>query len=456
MKYSNLDEQMNAGFESLRDDAIPPEATDRAMRAMNAPPKIHRVSPIALKLVGVGGTAAALALAFWPRPGSGIAWAQVVNEMNHAGRVHETLALRHSNGGWTSVIDRWSDGSRYCMSYGSKGQTVFEARFDGVRSYSCQSALGFCVIQTIPPADRKSAGSFGFHGRGLNLIEDFIKDEKGKVEAQDKVTDEQLGEVLRYKIRTSMLRNRKWVFAHQLIYVEPDSRRIRKWELLDEKGEAEQRGTLDYPDSIDDSQFTIPETPPFPVHDLDVERKQVEATIRKGVGVVSAGGAKATVRAVLSENNRYLWVFWSGTPPNGDLAQPVIVAGTASKKAYGVPILTSSRVNVKEPHPSVLGPEPLSGMCIALGSATPDSLTLKIPLFVKDLKHPIRNASHQVLGYRSRFVGYDTIKNVQPIRVPSVYRFGDLTGLTAKRRSRISGPVYVGLSSGAASAKAGK
>jgi len=428
MKYSNPDEQLSQGFDALRNEETPTETTERAVRAVSNPVPARQLPKVAFRLVGATGTAAVLALAFWPREGSGIAWSQVVNQMTKAKRFHETLSLPKANGEWSNVIEHWSDGNRFAMSYGVAGKYVMMARFDGKRVYSEQGPFGYATIQTIPEKDRQREASLGFLGHGVQLIEDYIKDEKGKVEGQEKVTDPELGEVIRYKIRTSMLRNMKWVYTHRFIYVEPDTTRIRRWELLDQVGEVSERGSIEYPEKIDDSVFTIPEHPTMPVHDIDLERKEVAATIRKGIAEVHAGGAKAKVRVVLSEMNHYLWVFWSGAPPNGDLKYPVMVVGQKPTRAFGQPVFTSSRVTLTGPYPSLLGPEPLSGMCIPLFTKTPDTITLKIPLFVKDLKQPIRGASNKVLGYRSRFVGYDTLPNVHPIQVPSIYTFADYVG----------------------------
>lgn len=428
MKYSNLDEQMSEGFEALRNQPTPAEATDSALRAVVANPAPSRASAIGLKLAGVGGTIAVLALAFWPRTGSGIAWAQVVSELGNAPRIHETMAFKGKDGKWINLVERWTDGKRYAMKYGGSPQFIFEARFDGERAYSARGPLGYSSIQTVPPSERAATARISFLGSGVQLIEEYIKDEKGKVEGQEKITDEKLGEVVRYKIRNSILRKGKWIYGHQLVYVEPDTRRIRKWELLDAQGVPEQRGFIEYPESIDDSVFTIPSEPLQPFYDVDVQRKQVAEFIKKGIGVAQVGSAKTTIRAALTESRHYLWVFWSGAPPNGDLKYPVMVEGYSTKRIFGQPILTSSRVNVKGTYRSLLG-GPLSGMCLQLSKDLPETINLKVPVYVQDKTKPIRDAStHKVLGYRSRFVGYDTVKNIHPLAVPSPYVFGDQLG----------------------------
>jgi len=449
MKYSNLDEQMSEGFEALRNQPAPAEATEGAMRAVLANTTSSRASVIGLKLAGVGGTIAVLALAFWPRAGSGIAWAQVVSQLGSAPRVHETLAVKKSDGTWSDVIERWSDGGRYAMKYGGTKDFIFEARFDGVRRYSAQGPMGYATIQTVLPSERKGQAQISFLGSGVQLIEEYIKDEKGKVEGQEKITDEKLGEVVRYKIRNSVLRGGKWVYGHQLVYVEPETRRIRMWEVLDDNGVAQQQGFIEYPDAIDDSVFAIPAVPMQPLHDLDVERKQVADSIQKGIGVAQVGSAKTTIRAALSERGRYLWVFWSGAPPNGDLKYPVIVEGHPAKRAFGQPIMTSSRVNVKGTYRSLLG-GPLSGMGIELPKNLPSSFNLKVPVFVQDKSLPIRDAStHKVLGYRSRFLGYDTVKDIHPISVPTFYSFSDQLGIvrTDARKSHTAIVLGVGTAS---------
>lgn len=450
MKHSKHDETIDRAVLELRETTPQKRALARAEDAVRKPAgrtSARRLS-IALRLAGATGTAAVLALAFGPRTGGGLAWAQVANKYGRETRVHELLEMRRSDGkGWMKYMDRWQDGDKYSLSFHSNGAFHMDMRFDGTRYYSFRYPLKTATVRTVNEKERSSILWLGKLGERNQSLDAFLGRGHLKVESQKNLTDPDLGEIVRYRIHSDAgtVDHPRKVQLYD-VDVDPKTERIRRWQTFDQKGVVVQRGLLEFPPVIEDSQFQPPANPPAPLFDVDAVRPGVVANLQNGLATIGKGKNKAMIRGILVEEDRFVWIFWTGTPPNGRLDHPVKVLGPKVERAWGMPNFTTSRVAMsKKFDPASVLKEPLAGMCVILAKKAPDKVSLKIPLFEPAKTKPIKDKTGKVVGYESKFVGYQEVRDLPVTRVSTIWDFASELGIQQSVVSVPKGKVGIGI-----------
>jgi hypothetical protein len=430
--FSNHNAEIDAAVREMRAENAPPEMAQRALTALREPkPADKSYLPLAIRLAGFAGTVAALAISTLPRSGQGLAWGQVVTQVQRAPRVHEVSEMR-SLKGMRRSMERWSDGGKYSLQMWMEGRLVTDSRFDGETLFRRMGRQPFAVVSRLDPKQRRHIPDVASYWDGVSSIDEFVKRENAEPVGEPERKDENGVRRLRYELAL-----RRWgkgatgSRGRMYAYVDIKTSRVIRWEALDSAGEVVGRGTVEYPAEVEPDIFRPPAKLDVPVYDMDLAHRRLTDSMKRGVATVKSGAARATVRAVLLDSSGNLTVLWTGAPPNGDLRPPVLVEGIPTTLSpYGVRAFTTSRGLEPTPYaPSTVLGKPLGGMTIHLDGKAPKRLTLRIPVFTADGSVPVKTESGEVVGHRSRFVGYDTVRNVEPFKIPMIYDFSQELGL---------------------------
>ncbi|AIE87433.1 hypothetical protein OP10G_4065 [Fimbriimonas ginsengisoli Gsoil 348] len=329
-------------------------------------------------------------------------------------------------------MERWADGDKYAIRLAVQGITVMDTRFDGRRVFRNMVGERYATVAT--PRDGKAAmgRDLGVMWTSATSIDDFLKVDKAEV-LEKKETSLPDGKLAtRYDILFGAP-YKEWPAkrSHLYVYVDSGTARIVRWEQLIRGGEVAARGVVEYPSEVSAGIFEGRASAGTRLYDIDWERQRLASMMKTGIGTLSVKGAKATVRAVLLDRRNSLTVLWTGASPNGDLAQPLRIPGIRfESRPFGLREFTTGRGLEPYSHlPSTVVADHLGGMSQTLKEAPREGIDIEIPVFTEDHKTPIRNKAGKTVGYRSRFVGYDTLRNVKPLQIPDLWSFADELGI---------------------------
>ncbi len=432
-KFTNLDE----AIQEMRSESVPDGARERGLAAM----RMHNrkpATPVLLKVAGIGGVAAVVAIAMFPtRSGTGAAWAQTAQKFARAPRLHELMEMVGQDGVWHTVKEDWYDGSKYAEKLYLRDREMFDWRFDGVRSYHHMATSPYSTVRTIKGpnaalyyADRREP----FLSNSTSLKE-FIQDQKGIVQSQSDVTLAEGKKGTRYILKLTP----KSGYREQGLTIQADAdletSQVVVWSTFN-KGVLASRTTVEYPNALDGNLFEAPREPGVTLYDIDQDEELVRKRLVMGFGDVQVGNQVAKVRGVYLDGGKNLIVLWTGASPNGDLKQPIRVKGVKTRHgdSYGISGFTTSRVLASQ----VRGRSPvlnefMGGMAKALTGPIPDTFTIDIPVYREDRSQPIKDKVGKTLGYRSKFLGYSTLKNVRPLKISGLYDHSEILGLWVNR-----------------------
>ena len=427
-KHMSFERRLEESVASLRTETPPDSALESGFVAMEGamrPVRSGRRRGL-LSLTGALGTLAVLALATWPRQGQGLAWANVVNHFQTAPVAHETVSYGQAGHDLKVQTEFWMDHDKFAKHYMHRIYDMW-TRFDGTREYYCHTRAPYGEIHTVTAGQRSGP----YFRPTLTLMEDdsletFLKKPSNVLVAREETKLSDGRAVTRYRIK--ILPSRKYEEGGQMnVFVLPGRNLVVRCEYLTKDGKPSTVCDIDYPESIPDAQFK-PLTD-RPVYDEDVEKEQLVAQLRKGLGTIECKGVKANIRAVVATPGKegFMTVLWQGASPNGEMSEPIKVVGVPTRPTFGDSDLTTSRVLPKYNERVRNVPKsPLGGAGVMFKQGLPDRVTLQIPIYTQDPSKPIKDKNGKVLGYRSKFVGYGTLRDVTPLKIMTIRYFNNI------------------------------
>lgn len=428
-KPCDLDSMIRAA----KTDAPTPDAEARAILALRKAPA--RPSFITVPRVAVAAlAAAALLMVPLATPRSSGAWAQVAAATSAQARYHEQILMRRE-GMPMKTLDRWVDGKRYSFEIGF-GTGIGRFVNDGKRTYRHLPGAKYATVESSPNGDIAPYLP-GFGSVKSLSIDEMLKGDNIRPvgEPQEKTLPEGKRIMYRVEYLTDPKSGKVEVNSAGNFYVAPGDPRVRRWELLNMKGEVVFSGTLDYPKDIPERVFEFELPAGVTLYDLDAGKARIRKTLEKGFGTKQVGGQSVTLRAAIAGTGNDLTLLWTGAPPNGDLQPPIKVEGMPGLKPYGLTIMTT-KVYRYVPAVEKLDylPTPLAGMSVQSKSPVPDKVTVTIPVFAPDPRQPIYDFEGKKTGFRSRSVGSVTYKDVPVLRGGPFYNYLDVLGLREPER----------------------
>lgn len=406
---------LERAIDQLRTETPSPEATRKATQAL-LKPKRSQVRP---RAIAFGAVTLATAVLLWPRGVTGGAWAQIAQKTGVQTRVHTTLRAVFGKEGMNAkpYSETWVDGKRYAANMylpvegNGPRRIALWIRNDGKNDlfYNPMPARNGVPAWANVSKVQEKAGPYWF-GYALlssssSIIDDVIK-EAGWEVLEHKSGVEEGGQTWE---RYRLTRLYEGKYRHNVIaYADPETKLVRRIETLGQRGEIMQICEMDYPASIPDSTFKVEAPAGVEVRDMEQERAEVTALLKKGLGKKG----KVNLRALLHDRAGGLWVLWTGGAPAGDFKYPVKVEG-ATKPAYGLKEFTLSWE--KAPHKTKPAPgvgERLGGMAIPIWKKL-DRVTVTVP----------------VLDASGRKTGSVTFRNVPVRQIGSIYDFAEELGI---------------------------
>lgn len=419
-------------IQAARAETASPEAVAQAVRALRRPP-IHRPF-FTVPRVAIAATSLAVVMVlplFTPRTSG--AWAQVAAETAKQNRYHERTLFR-MNGKAAGGVERWIDGPRF--SYRSIGQPGFGTfGSDGRRYYQIFTDGKYATIESLKQVSSEPYLSGLGKVKSLS-VDELIREEKVRPVGEAKEIDTPQGKRLVYSVEylADPEKGNMTVTSTGKFYTVPGDSRIRRWELLDKSGEWVYSGDVDYPERIPDETFAFAPAPGTKVYDLDHGRAQLRKTMERGYGTKTVNGQSVTLRAVVAGTYGDLHVLWTGTPPNGDL-QPPVELDVPVRRTYGLTIMTTKVYEYIPPVEKLdYLPTFLGGMSVQVKGPVPDKVTVTVPVFAPDPKRPVYDFEGRKKGFRSRFVGRVTYRDVPVIKPGPFYNYLDALGLREPTR----------------------
>lgn len=422
---------LDSMIQAAQTETATPDAEARAVAALRKP--LPRPSFVTVPRVAVAAVAAvAVLLLPLATPRSAGAWAQVTATMANQVRYHEKVRMVFP-GGKVSESERWVDGNRYSFQMGERFGRMGS---DGKKQYQ-YFAQGKSMLVWKASKDSAQAYLSGLGNIPSFSVDDLIKGDKVRPVGEAKEIDTSEGKRLVYSVEylSDPKDGKVEVTSTGKFYVAPGDPRIRRWELLDKKGEPVYSGTLEYPDHIPDEVFAFKPPVGTQVFDIDAGNAQIRKTMERGFGTKSVGGQSVTLRAVISSpEGNYLTVLWTGAPPNGDLLPRVKAEGLSTKLSYGLSTMTTKVYEYVPPAKKLdYLPTHLGGMTLVSHAKVPDKVTLLVPVFAPDPKRPVHNFEGKPTGYRSRFVGTVTYRDVPVLRLGPFHMYLNALGLREPR-----------------------
>jgi hypothetical protein len=420
-------------IQAAQTETATPDAEARAVAALQKSPPLP--SFITVPRVAVAALAATtLLLVPLATPRSSGAWAQVAAATAAQARYHERISIG-SKGMTTQSFDRWVDGKRYAFELGF-GKSFGRFVNDGKRTYRHNPGSKYATVESSPN-EEFTPYLAGFGSVKSLSIDEMLQGSNVRPvgEPQEKTLPEGKRTMYRVEYLTDPKDGKVEVSSTGNFYVVPGDSRIRRWELLDTKGEIVFWGTLDYPEDIPERLFKFEVPAGVTLYDLDAGKARIRQTLAKGFGTKRVGGQSVTLRAVMVGTNNDLTVLWTGAPPNGDLQPPIKVEGMPGLKPYGLTIMTT-KVYRYVPAVEKLEylPTSLGGMSVLSKTPMPSKVTVTIPVFAPDPKQPIYDFEGKKTGYRSRSVGSVTYRDVPVLRVGPFHSYLNALGLREPKR----------------------
>jgi len=408
---------------ALVDEQPTNEHTARATLAVLMATPRRRRAPIRTLAVALTGALATFVL--WPRPGANAAWGQVAGATDRQPLVHERTILA-TRGKSREIAERWIKGDRWNW-VAARG--MFESGFDGSRMWRTfkGGTRPYGILMTLEP---NMVGSMvDALGRGTPTVEEFVRGKEYRTVGAPQPTRLPDGHRIRYRLERL---SKEGSPTGEVIdvYTLPSETLIRRWELRNGQGGVDMYGLLDYPGEISDAKFSPRFPAKLPVFDLDIVKDRIVGTLRRGLGTQTIGGHTTTLRGVYLDTNDCLHVLWSGTPPNGDLREPVRSPDLKVQRTFGLTAMTNKRLEYVPPvPPSPILNESLGGMSLSLKAPVPSRVTLEVPVYAPDPSRPVIDFAGNSRGFRSRFVGYARFANVPILNVGPFYMHKDVLGL---------------------------
>ncbi|MGV3617479.1 MAG: hypothetical protein ACO1SV_19305 [Fimbriimonas sp.] len=422
---------LNAAVRDAQTDAPSAEALARAVAVMRKPsPRPSYVTVPRIAMVAV--VAGAFMLLPLVTPRSAGAWAQVAEATARQERFHERMFVE-TEGKRFSGMERWVDGDRHVVLFG-RGKMRAQMGSDGKRSFSYFSGSSYAVVDA--PRARPQGEYISGMGEVPSFnIDEMLRDKKVRPVGEPKREKTDDGERLVYTVEYLSADGKEEVTSKGRFYVAEGDSRVRRWELVSNDGKVSFGGELEYPDRIPREVFAFNPPAGVRVYDLVKGKAELRKVVEKGFGTKSVGGHSVTLRAIMGGPNRDLTILWTGAPPNGDLKHPVKVQGLPVLRTGGLSILTT-KVYEYVPAAEKLDylPTHLAGMIVASKRALPRKVTVTVPVFAPDPSRPVFDFEGRRTGYRSRYVGAVTYKDVPVLDVGRFYDYLDYLNLREPNR----------------------
>lgn len=416
----------DSAVEALRTAEPRPEAVDRAVATLRRPHP-PRLVPLA---VGVAAVSAAF---LWPRPGNGLAWAQIAAQ-DLPLRFHErTVRIRAGKEvfEYENWIDRPGDAyrNRFYLPDRPLRPNEDPASVPSHDHGYIESPNGWYMLNAdMAVYSRKPHERSKWDPRSEKNVRDKTGLEKlMRNEAIHQLGVEEdvmtrVGKADRYRLDSPIYdgygsRHEKGRHPF-VVYVQPGTKRILGADSVQPNGSLWQT-TIEYPDRFPAHTFALPRGTPVPTFDLDALDRRIAERLETPLASLKAGNQTSKLRLVLQGVHKELYVLWSGAKPNGDLAHFVRVLGMPNGTRYGLAAFTAKGDRERS--------SPYGGHAINLDRRVM-AVDLQVPVF----------APGPGPG-RSRFVGDVTIRKIPVIQVPEVTA---LSAVAPERKSRR--PIQIG------------
>jgi len=403
--YSDSQRIQNA-MQELRDEAVPDSAKAKLYEAVG----VRKGNRIRIPMVATAcAVLFGLVVMLWPER-KAMAWQQVVKSTLGTTCIHRVSFQRGFEGGnWVKNCDEWIEGKKdaikeILVTRPGIPQLVVDMRYDGKRFYRVNwNGYGevYDFNRSGPRTDVMSRYS----------LESILGDARLKIDKSPSEAVLNGTHVLQYSAK-AYEGPVKYGFSTQVyFYVEKESGRIVKSEMLDKQGKTTEYSLFDYPNTVPSSLF-LPPTNGLRVFDLDRDTQMVRDRMAKGASL----GHGNILRAVIQSPDGELAVLWTGTPPNADGAQPPVVVGHPSNGTFAPDEITASRWKCSAKELFRFDGQTLCGLCLRVKKPVVGRVTLRIPILVEDHSSPIKDRRGVVRGYRSKQVGTATVRDYPVIQ----------------------------------------
>ena len=323
------DRTLDSAIEALKNDTAPQASQDIVNSiALPSPSRPGRRTTFRWVLAGALGVSGGIAL--WPHGTKGVAWSDVLLATKSAQVVHSKTLIYDKDGHESVGGETWVEGKKYRFTAPSHQEDYgrFDLRDDGKQLTQMRIYGKYWVVTPTNP--RSQLRSESWIGQ-LDIQQLLNNKEMPVTVSEHKQNVEFRGESfdcyqLKYKYSPPVGQ----------FYVDPITNRIRyvKTPLS--------LTTYEYPNSIDAKNFEPPTDTEYPVHYIDKEFPILQKLILKGYGRKTVKGHSVVLRAVLPGPYNQVAVLWTGTPPDGNMADRVSVLGRKVTYAFGARCLTST------------------------------------------------------------------------------------------------------------------
>ena len=394
--------------ETLRSAAPRPEAVERTVAAVRRP-RPPRLLPLA---VGVAVLSGAM---LWPRPGDGLAWAQVASQTMPPRYVLRTYRLVSGTPVLDSLVAQDLTLHHVRAWFGLPNGTSYDFRYGPRVSYTERE--GYSTVARVSTKGDIAKGWIP-HDATMVDLRSMLENDRLHQLGIDRAKDTRLGKADVYHLDQPLneydraTKRMKPGRARIDVYVQPEGTRVLGWDNSTADGKVWSRSNVEYPTRIPASEFEPPSKPRLPVYRMDRAVEQVERNLVKGLATVEKNGATSTLVVVAEDHAKAIWTVWRGAPPNGDLAHPVKFIGLKNGAAFGLAALTSK--GDRGYHP------PYGGHAVQLRRKV-EKVDLDLPIYRAGMT-------------RSVFVGYRRAQNVPVVTIDSIYSLYDVLRLSRQRK----------------------
>ena len=394
--------------ETLRAAEPRSEAVERTLAALHRPHP-PRLLPLAVGVAVLSG------VMLWPRPGDGLAWAQVAAQTMPPRYVLRTYRLVSGTPVLDSLVAQDLTLHHVRAWFGLPNGTSYDFRYGPRVSYTEHE--GYSTVARVSTKGDIAKGWIP-HDATMVDLRTVLENDRLRQLGIDRAKDTRLGKADVYRLDQPLnvydraTKRMKSGRARIDVYVQPGGTRVLGWDNSAADGKAWSRSNVEYPTRISPSEFEPPSKPRLPVYRMDRAVEQVERNLAKGLATVEKDGARSTLVVVAEDHAKAIWTVWRGAPPNGDLAHPVKVIGMKNGIAFGHAVLTSK--GDRGYHP------PYGGHAVQLNRKV-ERIDLDLPIY-------------RAGKTRSIFVGYRRVRNVPVLTIDSIYSLSDVLHLTKSRR----------------------
>jgi hypothetical protein len=336
----------------LRKEQPTPEVRERARNAIL---RGHRPKARLRPLIG-GVVAAALLYVLWPRPLTGGAWAQSLQNSLSAINCHRVSVARDGQ----VTGEEWQSGERRAFVLYKRGKVFCEQRTDGKRLYNYFDVLSSWNPKPLPPNARQY-GMIHVVPRGETLTKYELQTESldrllktpGIQVLEQQTIATASGSFERYRLKTI-----KPYRSEFYATVDPSQGRIVEMSGINDAWKTK----IDYPNSIPAQVFDPrgAALTGIEVYDIKSQDEEIANRLKSGLGQQGP----VNLRLVLLDANGGLWVLWTGAPPDGKMSHPIQLPGVPSSAPYGLRAFTTSYAMDKKSRPAPAINLRLGGMAV--------------------------------------------------------------------------------------------